>query len=74
MDNTTRKNLVEAIYHTLELISGVENILDNLRKSGEKEEGLMIRQYKHLKKKHSQTLKEQLQELDLPLQIELVEV
>jgi len=73
MKNQSRKNLIDAINHTLDLIDGIENILENLRKEGEKEDSLMIRQYKHLKMKYSKTLKEQLQKLKLPLQIKLLE-
>lgn len=65
MKNVDNKNLKEAINHTLDLITGVDNVLIGLREDGEKEDGLMIKQYKHLRKHHAKTLIEQLQKMNL---------
>lgn len=69
MQTETKKTPIQAIQRNLELIENTNQRIKDLRKVGEKEDGLMIRQYKHLKKKLTQDLLDVLEEFELPLQL-----
>ena len=58
-----------AINHILGLIAGCDNIIASYRKRGEKEDGLCIRQEKHLKNQYLQDLNEILQKSNITTQM-----
>lgn len=64
-------NLLDSIGHTLKLITNVNDTLLALQKTGEKEDGLMIRQYRHLKRRLTEDLMRQLSRFDLPVDFTL---
>lgn len=69
----TKKIPMGEITRLLELIADTNKIIQTELKAGEQEEGLTIRQFKHLKSKFVQELDEKLKEIDLDLTLSLAE-
>jgi len=65
-----QKNLINAISHTLQLISDTQNLIEELLKAGEREESLTLRQYRHLKSRYAKNVDNLLQQLDTNLHLE----
>jgi hypothetical protein len=59
----------KAINHTLELIASCNRLIAQYKENGEKEDSLMIRQEKHLKKQYMKQLDEMLSGLDIHLML-----
>lgn len=67
---TQKENIsYQTIQSLLERISTINQVIEHLRKAGEMEDGLMIRQEKHLKKRFTTELLDLLKDFDLNLQL-----
>lgn len=65
-------SLLNSINQTLLLIEDVNIVLKNLKKAGENENSLSIRQYQHLLKRHTNDLLNDLEKLHLPVEFHLI--